>query len=285
MTPPVDALLVCSVCHGSLHDIADRDGVACASCGREFRRRDGTLDLTPLPPPDEVLQAKWSLWERLQANGEHSYVTEPQWSLSVGERSDVARFAEFCDMRGTVLDVGCGPQARPSYAGADRFVGIDPMRGERERDFDFVQGIGEYLPFHDDSFDRVLFATSLDHLLDPVRALREAARVLRPDGTIEIWSGELPDPPTFAQSAMHALRLLGRGDVRELARGVRNRIAPSRTTEAGYRVPPGAVDAFHFFHPTQAGVDRMIAEAGLEQLATATPEPQQRFVRVAPRPR
>src|SRR5439155_20161971 len=117
-----------------------------------------------LPPPDKVLQAKWSLWEELQANGEHSYTTAPEENLSVGARNDVARFAEFCDMRGAVLDVGCGPQIRPSYAGADRFVGIDPLRGERRRDFDFVQGIGEYLPFRDDSFDQVLFATSLDHL-------------------------------------------------------------------------------------------------------------------------
>jgi SAM-dependent methyltransferase len=278
----LDDLLVCSVCHGALDHADGQDRVACAGCGREYPRRETVLDLTPLPPPDGVLQAKWALWEELQANGEHSYFADPQANLSVGERDDVARFAEFCDLRGSVLDVGCGPQARPSYAGAERFVGIDPLRGERQRDFDFVQGIGEYLPFREGTFDQVLFATSLDHLLDPVRALREAARVLVPVGTIEIWSGELPEPPTLAEKAANALRLMRRGETRELANAVRARLGSPRTTDTDYVVPRGAADAFHFFHPTQAVLDGMISQAGLEVLETARPEPSQRFVRVAP---
>ncbi len=281
----VEDLLVCGVCHGQLEDAVGQDGVVCTGCGREYPRRESVLDLTPLPPPDAILESKWSLWEELQANGEHSYITNPQENLSVGERQDVARFAEFCNMQGTVLDVGCGPQARPSYAGAKRFIGIDPLRGERERDFDFVQGIGEYLPFRDGTFDQVLFATSLDHLLDPVRALREAARVLAPGGSIEIWSGEVPEPRTAVQSAALALRLLRRGEVREFAQGVRNRVALARGAGTGYEVPQGAADAFHFFHATQAGVDGLIAEAALEVLAVSTPQPSQRFVRVAPLPR
>ncbi len=279
---PVDELLVCGVCHGALEDAASSEAIVCTGCGREYRRRDGVSDLTPVPPPDDVLRSKWSLWEELQANGEHSYNADPGANLSVGEREDAARFAEFCALRGAVLDVGCGPQARPSYAGAERFVGIDPLRGEPRRDFDFVQGIGEYLPFRDGTFDHVLFATSLDHLLDPVRALREAVRVLSPGGTIEIWSGEVPEPRTGAQSLGLAMRLLARGDLREFAQGVRNRIALARGAQAGYEVPEGAADAFHFFHATQAGVDRLIAEAELEVLEVSTPQPNQRFVRVVP---
>jgi SAM-dependent methyltransferase len=279
----VDDLLVCGVCHGALQETSGSEVLGCTSCGREYRRREGAPDLTPVPPPDDVLQAKWGLWEELQANGEHSYNADPDANLSVGDRDDAALFAEFCGLRGVVLDFGCGPQARPSYAGAERFVGIDPLRGERVREFDFVQGIGEYLPFRDGAFDQVLFATSLDHLLDPVRALREAARVLAPGGTIEIWSGEVPEPRTGAQSLGLALRLLARGELREFAQGVRNRIALARGAQAGYEVPEGAADAFHFFHATEAGVDRLIAEADLEVLELSTPQQNQRFVRVAPR--
>lgn len=281
----VDDLLVCGVCHGELQDRVGSEGFVCVDCSREYQRRDRVADMTPVPPPDEVLRSKWGVWEELQANGEHSYNADPDSNLSVGERDDAARFAEFCRLRGAVLDVGCGPQARPSYAGAGRFVGIDPLRGERERSFDFVQGIGEYLPFRDGTFDQVLFATSLDHLLDPVRALREAVRVLAPGGTIEIWSGEVPEPRTGAQSLRHALRLLARGDLREFAQGARNRIALAQGARAGYAVPEGAADAFHFFHATQAGVDRLIDEAELEVLEISTPQPNQRFVRVLPRRR
>jgi SAM-dependent methyltransferase len=281
----VDDLLVCSVCHGSLRDTDNDADVECLGCARSYARRDGIADLTPAPPPDEVLRSKWSLWEELQANGEMSYQHESEASLSVGERQDAARFTVFCNLRGTVLDVGCGPQARPSYAGAERFVGIDPLRGERRREFDFVQGIGEYLPFCDGVFDHVLFATSLDHLLDPTRALREAARVLAPHGTIEIWSGEVPEPPTLVQSVATAVRLLGRAEVREFAQSVRDRLHLSRRLDSGYVVPSGAADAFHFFQPTRAKVDGIIAAADLVPLEVVSPEQGQRFVRVAPQGR
>ena len=69
------------------------------------------------------------------------------------------------------------------WAPTETFVGIDPRpRGRASAAFRFVQGIGEYLPFADGSFDRVLFATSLDHVLSPVRSLSEARRVLARTG-------------------------------------------------------------------------------------------------------
>jgi SAM-dependent methyltransferase len=279
---PVDDLLVCGVCHGTLKDAQGSEGLVCTGCGREYRRRDGVPDLTPVPPPDEVLRSKWSLWEALQANGEVSYREEADSSLSVGDREDAARFAAFCALAGTVLDVGCGPQARPSYAGADRFVGIDPLRGETRREFDFVQGIGEYLPFGDHSFDHVLFATSLDHLLDPVRALRDAARVLKPGGTIEIWSGEVAPPPGLGARIGAALGMLRRGEVAALADSARSRLRPAAETQGTYVVPEGAADAFHLFHPTRQAVDGMVSEAGLAVLELESPDPGQRFLRVAP---
>lgn len=279
---PVDDLVVCGVCHGALKDAAGSAGLVCAGCGREYRRRDGVPDLTPVPPPDEAVLSKWALWEALQANGEVSYREEADSSLSVGDREDVARFAAFCRLAGTVLDIGCGPQARPSYAGAARFVGIDPLRGEARRDFDFVQGIGEYLPFRDQSFDHVLFATSLDHLLDPVRALREAARVLHPGGTIEIWSGEVPPPPRLLARVGAALGMVRRGEFAELAGSTRARLRSGAEAEGAYVVPEGAADAFHLFHPTRQAVDGMVVAAGLTVLELETPDPGQRFLRVSP---
>jgi SAM-dependent methyltransferase len=278
----VDDLLVCAVCHGALQDALGSEELVCTGCGHEYRRRDGVPDLTPVPPPDDVLRSKWSLWEALQANGEVSYSEEADASLSVGDREDPARFAAFCRLSGTVLDIGCGPQARPSYAGAGRFVGIDPLRGEARRDFDFVQGIGEYLPFRDHSFDHVLFATSLDHLLDPVRALREAVRVLTSGGTIEIWSGEVAGPPRLATRIAAGLSMLRRGEFAELAEAARSRVRPGQEAGGRYVVPHGAADAFHLFHPTREAVDGMVSEAGLRVLEVESPDPGQRFLRVSP---
>ena len=75
-----------------------------------------------------------------------------------------------------------------------RLVGIDPLRGERSREFEFVQGLAEYLPFRDRTFDRVLFATSIDHVLVPELALAEAYRVTRLRGWVCVWLGEVPTP-------------------------------------------------------------------------------------------
>ena len=59
------------------------------------------------------------LWEALQANSELSYRDEPEASLSVGDREDVARFGVFCELSGLVLDVGCGRRRCPRTQGAN----------------------------------------------------------------------------------------------------------------------------------------------------------------------
>jgi SAM-dependent methyltransferase len=137
----------------------------------------------------------WETWEHLQANGQVSYEQDPAHNLGVGPRQDFSSFADFCELHGLVLDVGCGPQHCPSHLAytqhrGHRFVGIDPLAGEQPRSFSFVQGLAEYLPFRDHLFDQVLFVTSMDHFLNPTSALIEAKRVLKPEGEICVWIGE-----------------------------------------------------------------------------------------------
>lgn len=122
--------------------------------------------------------------------------------------------------RGTrVLDVGCGSGEALSlarYRGAD-VAGIDPADGlidiarDQLPNADIRPGEMENLPFTESAFNAVLFIISIMYYEDRQSALREADRVLKPDGLIgvSVWGednrcdfrhvktalrGMLPDP-------------------------------------------------------------------------------------------
>lgn len=267
--PSPEDLLACPVCGGPL-DVLGRTP-RCARCDREFKRAEW-LDLTPIPPPDAEVLAKWPLWEALQANFVAAAAAVPEHSLSVTARPDADAFQTFCAFSGTVLDVGCGPQTLPTYAdvASCRFVGIDPLAGSHERAFEFVQGLGEYLPFRSESFDQVLFATSLDHMLVPRRALSEARRLIRPGGSITVWFGEVDRPiaePDPTANGGHLRR------ARERIGAMIDRLRPGEATEeepaylAALAQPEGAVDKFHVEHPRKSQIERWFAELDLELAA------------------
>ncbi len=154
----------------------------------------GFWDFTPTKL-EELRSPEWKHGSSSRLNGMVSYQQDPEHNLGVGERNDFQQFADFCRFRGAILDIGVGPQRIPSHfecaARSDVFfAGIDPLRGDQPREFAFVQGLGEYLPFREGFFDQVLFVTSLDHFIDPRRPLSEARRVVKPEGDVCIWIGE-----------------------------------------------------------------------------------------------
>lgn len=152
-----------------------------------------------LPPASVLNGKKWADWNQLQENGLVSYKQDPEHNLAVGEREDFIAFGNFCEYQGLVLDVGCGFQSWPGYflkpQEGVKFVGIDPLINASSTQYRQLRALGEFMPFEDNSFDQVIFATSLDHFVDPEESLREANRVCKPDGKISIWIGE-KDPNT-----------------------------------------------------------------------------------------
>jgi len=90
------------------------------------------------------------------------------------------------EANGLTLDIGCddpvlGASLLPvtvDYIGLDCFcIRPSPFR---------IIGVGEYLPFLAETFDNVVFNTSLDHILDWRRALAEARKVLKKGGVLYI---------------------------------------------------------------------------------------------------
>lgn len=232
-------VVACPTCRSPLGLGAD-DGAKCPSCGRLFRRLAFGWEL--LPDAEDTGAEVWQAWDQLQANGAVTYEADPDNNLAVGRRDDATAFARFARLEGFVLDVGCGPQRRPAYfdphRDGTRFVGVDPLVGQSQADYPQIRALAEHLPFRDEVFDRVLFATTLDHFVDPGRALREAARVVSPSGEIAVWLGHKSPgapPPTVSNAWYDALE-----------------------------VPEGAEDLFHFKRLAPEDAVVMFEAAGLE---------------------
>ncbi len=77
---------------------------------------------------------------------------------------------------GCVLD--CGSGERPDYF--DNVVNLEIV----PYDTTDVLGVGEVLPFRDNSFDAVISIAVLEHVKDPFRCASEIVRVLKPGGDL-----------------------------------------------------------------------------------------------------
>ena len=77
---------------------------------------------------------------------------------------------------GLVLDCGCG---KKSYY-HDNVVNFENVN----YDTTDVIGVGEELPFKDETFDAVLSLNVLEHVKDPFKASSEISRVLKKGGII-----------------------------------------------------------------------------------------------------
>jgi SAM-dependent methyltransferase len=123
-----------------------------------------------------------------------------------------------------LLDCGCGPGsitiglarriAPGQVVGVDMDAGqlAETRRAGAEQRVDNIRteiGSVYKLPFADNSFDAVFAHAVLDHLSDPVAALKEMYRVLKPGGVIGVrtcdYDGNLFAPPDSAPARFWSL--------------------------------------------------------------------------------
>src|SRR5579884_3192284 len=113
-----------------------------------------------------------------------------------------------------LLDVGCGPGSitldlsrlvAPGEAvGVDlepkQFSEVQEQARTEKLNVRFEEGSAYALPFPDSSFDAAFSHALVSHLAEPVRALKEIRRVLKPGGLVGLragdWGGVLMYPLT-----------------------------------------------------------------------------------------
>ena len=153
--------------------------------------------------------------------------TDPRAWADLAEAHNRPLFEAVLDAAGAgpgtrVLDVGCGSgltlllaaERGAAPSGLDISPGLLGLARERLPDADLREGDMESLPFGDAAFDAVTGVNAFQFAGDPRRALREAARVVRPGGRVvaSLFAAPERSQGTVVHQAMSALIPPGQTD-------------------------------------------------------------------------
>lgn len=217
--PPAEKILCCPRCKGKLQ--WGDTSVRCPACSKEYGFRDGLTPVYRLYTDEKAGESgrdpgqEWDQEKFEQGYREIGYhESSAEFEKQIGIPEEIGRFL-FERVKGRmlewvdpgpdhcILDVGCGAgyflnlshQRYRSRSLAARPVGVEismnqlsymvrRMSKEGITNAIAVQGNGEFLPFADESFDLITCSEVLEHIRNPVRALREMRRILKPGGKL-----------------------------------------------------------------------------------------------------
>jgi SAM-dependent methyltransferase len=175
--------------------------------------------------------------DKAAERGEPGYV----WRSGQDRRLDMIR--RWSDLNGRILDNGTGlgtyleAIGRANPAGVRVGLEIEHERAVAAlaRADAIVLGVGEQLPFADNSFDLILSNEVIEHVADDRAAVAEMARVARPGGRVVIFA-----PNRWYPVEQHGVYWRGEyhfGNkplVNYLPNPLRNRLAPHVRAYTGH---------------------------------------------------
>ncbi len=138
----------------------------------------------------------------------------PGWKSSGDQLEAMVR--SHVTARSRILDLGCGRGGVVEllWREVELAAGLDPdspsLSEHRAQGMPVVRGVGERMPFVDESFDLIVCLWVLEHLKDPVEAFREVHRVLRPRGHFVFVTPNIRNPLMVANRIGKALPSLQR---------------------------------------------------------------------------
>jgi SAM-dependent methyltransferase len=166
---------------------------------------------------------------------------EPGYVWRSGQERRLAMVRHWVDLSAWVLDNGCGLgtwlEALQPFSRHRFGLELETQRAVQAlpRSDGVVEGVGEFLPFSDDSFDVVLSNEVIEHVDDDRLAVSEMVRVVRSGGRIVIFC-----PNRWYPVEQHGIYWRGRykfGNiplVNYLPNSLRDRLAPHvRTYSTG----------------------------------------------------
>ena len=168
---------------------------------------------------------------------------EPGYVWRSGQERRLEMIRHWSDLRGRILDNGTG---LGTYLEAIGRVNPDSVRVGLEIEHEravaalaranvIVLGVGEQLPFANDTFDLILSNEVIEHVADDRAAVAEMARVARPGGRVVIFA-----PNRWYPVEQHGVYWRGEyhfGNtplVNYLPNPLRNRLAPHVRAYTGH---------------------------------------------------
>jgi uncharacterized protein YbaR (Trm112 family) len=219
--------------------------IVCHRCHRQYPINEGIPNMLP----DELRlktipkESIWREWGKRLGSYKHrkkGWTEENSRSIiPVYEES----FSFFYPIKGSALEIGCGNGVVRHFLNRDvEYWGADPDKDWilhplysysqdifpcLKEPFPFIQGVGEYLPFKDESFDNVIIAATLDHVNSPSQIFEESYRVLKDKGqmllTVGIGEWGASKGKVFSILANGFNRLL-KGELISLTKGIFRRL-------------------------------------------------------------
>jgi ubiquinone/menaquinone biosynthesis C-methylase UbiE len=275
---------MCFACHRELSSVPTGT-FACAHCGERYEAQPMRLKTESDKHLFRMYGRKYLLNKVLNNNGFISYSLFPEGNVSVPDRQDVIRFRKFIQSEvraGSILDIGCGPLPLAGYLrfadeSAYSFIGLDPIDGTSHEGYRIV-GASELIPLRDRSVDAAVFGTSLDHVCDLKRSIREARRVVKDDGRILVWMGDSSQPLRRRIRAWL-------GDMRASLRlGYPVRRYKVYRNFMVLEVPRGAIDPFHSHLESPKKIIREFEAAGCRLVQHEFHSREEHFMSFAGRP-